>query len=200
MQCRLLIPVAGFSVRQVAIQVALPRKAALYRELSRFLSACHFRVYAHSSCAEMRLERLENRQGGNTFGGSNPPPPPKIKIIRWSILAAFVPRPRLNLRRFHGVFAPNFKHRAQIVPRRARGRVDADKPLAPMTWPLSHTPVLSGTGTSCPMGAAPQARVRHRHRGLSSLRRHRGTGIDCQDLPYWREVDFGQPERGWIAK
>jgi hypothetical protein len=49
-------------------------------------------------------------------------------------LAALVPRPRLNLTSFHGVFAPNFKHRARIVPRRARGRVDSDKPLAPMTW------------------------------------------------------------------
>ena len=63
-------------------------------------------------------------------------------------LAALVPRPRLNLTRFHGVFAPNFKHRAQIVPRRARGRVDTDKALAPMTWPLPHIPVLRGTGTS----------------------------------------------------
>ena len=38
-----------------------------------------------------------------------------------------VPRPRFNLTRFHGVFAPNFKHRAPIVTRRARGRVNADK-------------------------------------------------------------------------
>ena len=38
-------------------------------------------------------------------------------------LAALVPRPRLNLTRFHGVFAPNFKHRHRIVPRRPRGRV-----------------------------------------------------------------------------
>jgi hypothetical protein len=36
--------------------------------------------------------------------------------------------------RFHGVFAPNFKHRARIVPRRLRNQVDADKPLAPMSW------------------------------------------------------------------
>ena len=49
-------------------------------------------------------------------------------------LAALVPRPRLNLTRFHGVFAPNFKHRQRIVPRRGQGRVDADKPRAPMTW------------------------------------------------------------------
>lgn len=48
--------------------------------------------------------------------------------------AALVPRPRLNLTRFHGIFAPNFKHRHQIVPRRPRGRLDSDKPLAPMTW------------------------------------------------------------------
>jgi hypothetical protein len=40
-------------------------------------------------------------------------------------LAALVPRPRLNLTRFHGVFAPNFKHRARILPWRARGRVFA---------------------------------------------------------------------------
>jgi hypothetical protein len=49
-------------------------------------------------------------------------------------LAARVPRPHLNLTRFHGVFAPNFKHRARIVPRRPRGRSDADKPFAPMSW------------------------------------------------------------------
>ena len=37
-------------------------------------------------------------------------------------LAALVPRPRLNLTRFHGVFAPNFKYRQKIVPQRSRGR------------------------------------------------------------------------------
>jgi hypothetical protein len=49
-------------------------------------------------------------------------------------LAALVPRPRLNLTRFHGVFAPNFKHQARIVPRRVWNQADADKPLAPMSW------------------------------------------------------------------
>ena len=33
-------------------------------------------------------------------------------------LAALVPRPRLNLARFHGVFAPNRKHRESVVPKR----------------------------------------------------------------------------------
>ena len=42
-------------------------------------------------------------------------------------LAALVPRPRLNLTRFHGVFTPNFKLRCRIVPHRSRSVVDSDK-------------------------------------------------------------------------
>ena len=58
-------------------------------------------------------------------------------------LAALVPRPRVNLTRFHGVFAPNSRHRALVTPaKRGRGnqaRV-ADEPPTPaerhisMTW------------------------------------------------------------------
>lgn len=58
-------------------------------------------------------------------------------------LAALVPQPRVNLTRFHGVFAPNSKHRALVTPaKRGRGnraRV-ADEPPTPtqrrasMTW------------------------------------------------------------------
>jgi hypothetical protein len=33
-----------------------------------------------------------------------------------SRLASLVPKPRVNLTRFHGVFAPNFKHRSLVVP------------------------------------------------------------------------------------
>ena len=42
-------------------------------------------------------------------------------------LAALVPKPRVNLIRFHGVFAPNSKHRAAVTPAR-RGR--GNKPKA----------------------------------------------------------------------
>jgi hypothetical protein len=31
-------------------------------------------------------------------------------------LVALVPKPRVNLTRFHGVFAPNSVHRAQVTP------------------------------------------------------------------------------------
>src|SRR5690554_3283001 len=38
-------------------------------------------------------------------------------------LAALVPKPRVNLTRFHGIFAPNSKHRALITPaKRGKGR------------------------------------------------------------------------------
>jgi hypothetical protein len=43
-------------------------------------------------------------------------------------LAALVPKPRVNLTRFHGVFASNSKHRALITPAgRGKGRKKANK-------------------------------------------------------------------------
>jgi len=43
-------------------------------------------------------------------------------------LAALVPRPRVNLTIFHGVFAPNSKHRALVTPAK-RGKVKKAKAL-----------------------------------------------------------------------
>jgi hypothetical protein len=54
-------------------------------------------------------------------------------------LAALVPKPRVNLTRFHGVFAPNSKHRSQVTPAR-RGKRPTDEDTTPdqrhtaMTW------------------------------------------------------------------
>jgi hypothetical protein len=37
-------------------------------------------------------------------------------------LAALMPKPRVNLTRFHGVFAPNSRYRARVTPaKRGRG-------------------------------------------------------------------------------
>ena len=60
-------------------------------------------------------------------------------------LAALVPKPRVNLSRFHGVFAPNSKHRALVTPaKRGKGNkhlthdeAEARTPVerhAAMTW------------------------------------------------------------------
>jgi len=60
-------------------------------------------------------------------------------------LAALVPKPRVNLIRFHGVFAPNSKHRVHITPaKRGKGsksksgqawknKTSAERHVA-MTW------------------------------------------------------------------
>jgi len=65
-------------------------------------------------------------------------------------LAALVPRPRLNLTRFHGIFAPNSKHRHKIVPRRVRAGVDSDKPVAPMSWAQRLKRVFAIDIENCP--------------------------------------------------
>ncbi len=48
-------------------------------------------------------------------------------------LAALVPKPRVNLSRFHGVFAPNSKHRVDVTPaKRGKG--------TPVQWQDDKTP------------------------------------------------------------
>jgi len=46
-------------------------------------------------------------------------------------LAALVPKPRVNLTRFHGVFAPNSKHRALVTPARQGKGNKTKKPDEP---------------------------------------------------------------------
>ena len=50
--------------------------------------------------------------------------------------ARSVPRPRAHLTRYHGVFAPNFKHRRRLIPNpahRTARKPHASRP-APMSW------------------------------------------------------------------
>ena len=45
-------------------------------------------------------------------------------------LAALVPKPRVNLTRFHGVFAPHSKHRVDVTPgRKTKKAKSTDNPL-----------------------------------------------------------------------
>ena len=65
-------------------------------------------------------------------------------------LAALVPRPRVNLTRFHGVFSPNSKLREYVVPQKPIEEQENPKPKA---YSMTH----------CSFGgAAAQAGVRHR--------------------------------------
>ena len=66
-------------------------------------------------------------------------------------LAALVPRPRVNLTRYHGVFAPNFKHRKLIVLRHQPSpRRDPHNPLAPLTWMQRLKRVFNIDIETCP--------------------------------------------------
>ena len=94
-------------------------------------------------------------------------------------LAALVPKPRVNLTRFHGVFAPNSKHRASVTPaKRGKGAKpkasDEGQEKTPVETPGRHD-----------LGAAAETRIRHRHRDLPACggavqdhRLHRRPGGD----------------------
>ncbi|MBK6286682.1 MAG: transposase [Gammaproteobacteria bacterium] len=53
-------------------------------------------------------------------------------------LAALVPRPRVNLTRYHGVLAPNHRWRAEVTPS-GRGRRKEREPRSPSALPSSGT-------------------------------------------------------------
>ena len=94
-------------------------------------------------------------------------------------LAALVLRPRLKLTRFHGIFAPNFRHRQRIVPHHPEGRVDNDKPLAPIG---QDEPVPRSTGmweSGDVLGSAPKTSICDRRRGLPGLRGATAGGRSC---------------------
>jgi hypothetical protein len=66
-------------------------------------------------------------------------------------LVALVPKPRVNLTRFHGVFAPNSAHRAQVTPaKRGKGNKTrtADAPEATTAAGRSRHPASRDIRTS----------------------------------------------------
>ena len=81
-------------------------------------------------------------------------------------LAALVPRPRVNLTRFHGVFSPNSKLREYVVPQKPVEEQGNPKPKAySMTWAQRLKRVFAIDTEKCekcgePAGAS--ARSNHR--------------------------------------
>jgi hypothetical protein len=56
-------------------------------------------------------------------------------------LVALVPKPRVNLTRFHGVFAPNSAHRARVTPaKRGKGNKAARRMRPKTLRPLNAGP------------------------------------------------------------
>ncbi|XOV89868.1 MAG: hypothetical protein ACFHX7_08265 [Pseudomonadota bacterium] len=58
-------------------------------------------------------------------------------------LAELVPRPRINLSRFHGVFSPNSKRREYVVPEQPVEQQERQQPrVYYMTWAQRFKRVL----------------------------------------------------------
>jgi hypothetical protein len=84
---------------------------------------------------------------------------------------------RKALTRFHGVFAPNFKHRKCVVPRRSGRLIDSDNPPAPMSWMQRLKRVFAVDIETCPE---------------RRLRRHGGLRIAQEALPTCRSRVWGE--------
>jgi putative transposase len=72
-------------------------------------------------------------------------------------LAALVPKPRVNLTRFHGVFSPHSKLREYVVPQHPVEEQENPKPKA------------YSRPSRVRMGAAAQACIRHRNREMREV-------------------------------
>jgi hypothetical protein len=68
------------------------------------------------------------------------------------LLAALVPKPRVNLTRFHGVFAPNSKHRAQVTQaKRGKGNKPKAADVQDEKTPVQRHAAMTGF-CSCKTG------------------------------------------------
>ena len=113
----------------------------------------------------LSLERLSLRDHGKLAWRMKRPAPDgsthlllsPLQLVRK--LAALVPPPRFNLTRFHGVFAPNSKLRARVVP------------TPPPAAPPAQSPAPASTQSAPP--SRPTRRVCRNQRLLLSLQRLR---------------------------
>jgi len=86
-------------------------------------------------------------------------------------LAALVPKPRVNLTRFHGVFAPNSKHRARVTPaKRGKGnKRPSDRDVEEKT-PAEHRASMTWAQRLKRVFTKSRRFRRHRHRDLPRMR------------------------------
>ena len=109
----------------------------------------------------MSLRSSVNARPGGWKGSEVAPWMATLRMGRKSEPAALVPKPRVNLTRFHGVFAPNNKHRVQVTPaKRGKGnkvKVPNESPdptpaerHASMTWAQRLKRVFNIDIETCP--------------------------------------------------
>ena len=93
-------------------------------------------------------------------------PMARMSQSRTKLAAFLVPTPRVNLTRYHGVYAPNHRLREPVTPAR-RGRRDAGP--ADEAAPARQVSMTPGSSPGRAMGATLEARVQDRHLDLRAL-------------------------------
>ncbi|MBC7896551.1 MAG: transposase, partial [Cytophagaceae bacterium] len=134
---RLCAQVEGYNL-QAATRVGANDRQGLER-ISRYLARPPIATDRLSQLADGRLElRLKRpwRDGTTAFLFT-----PHELLER---LVALVPRPRAHLTRYHGVLAPAFAARAQIVPRENEGEADVERVASPMMLNVRRSPGARG--------------------------------------------------------
>ncbi|MBK7963275.1 MAG: hypothetical protein IPK04_20070 [Bdellovibrionales bacterium] len=79
-------------------------------------------------------------------------------------LAALIPRPKIHLTRYHGVLAPHYKFRKQIVPAGSKAKIDSLKSRASNDKKKPRKEVKPN-----PMGQPPEAGFRYRYHYLPKM-------------------------------
>jgi hypothetical protein len=103
-------------------------------------------------------------------------------------LAALVPLPRVHLTRYHGVFAPASTLRGAVTPA-GRGRGLPPKPAT--------ASAATGQARLDDLDAALEARLRHRHRNVPTLRRAaQGHRVSIEEPEVIERILAHRRERG----
>jgi hypothetical protein len=107
-----------------------------------------------------------------------------VYLNRLPLLAALMPKPRVNLTRYHGVFAPNSKYRVEVTPaKRGQGRSHPEgEEKTPeqhhqaMNWAQRLKRVFNipqGTLSRCSASIQLVGRLSRKSRVLNRLRQNR---------------------------
>ena len=182
--------VAGFSLHAGVAAKAYQRKKL--ERLCRYISrpAVSEQRLSLTSNGNIRYQLKTPYRNGTTHVFFEP-----LDFI--AKLAALVPKPRVNLTRFHGVFAPNSKHRALVTPaKRGRGhkaRVVEERPApterrASMTWAQRLKRVFNISIESCQTCGGPMKVIASTEdpvviRQILDHLKHKGEYQDAIQLP-----------------
>jgi hypothetical protein len=147
--------VDGFSLH-AGVRIHANDRQGLER-LCRYLARPPFALERLSELPDGRLAyRMKRPRGGSLWLVLTPG-----ELI--AKLATLVPPPGTHATRYHGLFAPNAKGRARVVPERAKGDAAGPAEAAPVkAEPLRALPAVRGSDSTGSGEGGPAPDVRYR--------------------------------------